>query len=56
MMNGIISQRKVMIRKASEIGRVKKTLKSPLEIVKALRKLFSTMGPNTNPRTSGAIG
>jgi len=31
-------------------------MKSPLEAVKALRMLFSIIGPNTSPNTSGAKG
>src|SRR5215467_13241825 len=41
-------------RQTAEIGRSKKTVKSPCDRISDLRKLFSSIGPSTKASTSGA--
>lgn len=52
----MINHKAEQIRNVREIGWVNKMLKSPLDVVKARRKLFSIIGPSTSPRTNGANG
>lgn len=46
----------VRIMKAIQSGRLKKIDTLPLDIISALRKLTSIVGPSTKPRMKGIMG
>ena len=56
MITGTTTSSSAMIRIASEIGWVKKTLTSPWLIVSARRNCCSASGPRIRPTTQGATG
>jgi hypothetical protein len=51
---GKSNKRKANKRQLREIGRRKKTLRLPFEIIRDCLRLVSMMGPNTKARTRGA--
>ena len=51
---GVARSSAASARHVAEIGRLTKVASSPCERISALRKLFSSMGPSTKARTSGA--
>ncbi len=54
--SGISNQDTATIKNSNDNGFVMKIEKSPLEIVKARRILFSIIGPKTRASTRGATG
>jgi hypothetical protein len=53
-MTGYNTPRKAMIINVSEIGGVKKIVRSPLDRLAERTKLISEIGPRTRPRMRGA--
>src|SRR6202008_2218303 len=52
--SGPTSSTTASARQTAEIGRVTKVVRSPCERISDLRRLFSSIGPSTKARTSGA--